>query len=1521
MQQLNDFIDKALAIADYRNLAFENPVPVTIPLGNGETFIVVVSHMEPNNVTLPMNVTWIVADPESVDFKRALRRTSTTESIKYRNSWTQLNTYDEMIAEMQYWDVSAGLSFGEITPPKSGPASSDVRGLFKLNRAYGVEPSSPIVVSDTDSRMSNARPPLPHTHPKLPITLMKGAGGINQYVVKVDTYNSPVAGHILALTEPGAKPGEWLGLWRRPTAADIVYDGPTPVTLNINGPVDDKIDETVPFTFTASVTMSDGETIANINAQWFVIGGGQYGGIGGSSGILTTNDVDQDQIIRVEARWRHPESNILVTSFKDITIVDNTIPINLVSIAITGPAEVVENTVNAYTVSATFDDGNTTGITPTTFTSSNPGAGSFDPLAGTLTIPELTEDQVTTITATYTFNGVTRTAEVTVNARDITVYPQSAVVVGPNSVDENTSVNYVLRVTFTDGVIEDIVSAMWTTNNPAAGSISATTGEFVATTNLFDDETTVLGGEYSLNGRTVTATKQIVVRDTTIYPRSAQILGPITINENSTTQFQFSVTFTDDSTAIVSVTNWAIDNNTIGNINATTGMFVAVENLVGDESGVISASYTADGVTVSATKSLTVRDTTVYPTSARILGNSSMSENATQTMQFEVTYTDGSIQTQTVNNWLSSNPSAASIGQTNGIVLSNPNLQANATTVISASWTENGITVDAQLELTVQDTTNYPVSATIAGPLTVNENSSGTYTLNVTFLDGTTTARPAQSWSVTGAASINTAGVMLAPVNVNENTQVTITATYELDGRSVSATRNVTIIDTTVYPVTARILGPDSLFENTTRQYQFEVTFSDATVSVVTVNNWASTNPAAGTIGASSGSFASAEVNENVTTTISASYTSEGITVGDEKTITVQDGTVYPVSAVIVGPAQLDEGTTATYAFRVTFTDNSQANVPVTNWTSSNTNVGVINPGSGLFTAAANLQADGTTTIAASYTAEGVTVNAERAIQVIDVTAYPVSAVISGPAVIDENTTGTYSMLVTFDDGTSTTVDADSWVTSNPVAGTVDGNGIFTAAANDTDTNISTTLTAVYSLDGVSVTGNRTIAVRDATNYPASIAITGPGSVESAGPDGNRTYQYNMVVTYRDGSTSQRQAATWAVEGTIPSDNVGTISSTGLYTTNKDAGGSNRTIKFTATYSELGKNLSTQRNVTFLVIPLPVGLVVEGPSSVASNSLTTYTSRVLMSDGSSSPVISTWTTVAEPTLATMSAAGNFTTFTANEDTNTTITATYEAFGVEVTQTETITVREVVLLSSISVTGADTINSSGSSQYVVTAAYSDGTTQIVTGATNYSVNNASAGAFDVAIKGRFNAATVTEDVSAILTFSHVHNGVTRNATLNITVLAPVVAGNSNPRYGTAMFSDTDFTGGKDPDGDINYGTPYDSWTGLQDFADSVMTNVLPTTDSGQTISFNIGTAQYGYFMLPKSLADSVTFVDPAVGFPGGMGGITWTPEGEMGATFGPLEVMYDSNDGQGPQPWLIYRTDWDSLGPISFVVTF
>ena len=96
--------------------------------------------------------------------------------------------------------------------------------------------------------------------------------------------------------------------------------------------------------------------------------------------------------------------------------------------------------------------------------------------------------------------------------------------------------------------------------------------------------------------------------------------------------------------------------------------------------------------------------------------------------------------------------------------------------------------------------------AITAGPATVNESSSATYTAKATWEDGTTTTVSA-SWSVAPSTncSINSSGT-LTTAALSADQAVVITASFTSDGVTKTATKNVTLLNSN-RPAAPRGLG------------------------------------------------------------------------------------------------------------------------------------------------------------------------------------------------------------------------------------------------------------------------------------------------------------------------------------------------------------------------------------------------------------------------------------------------------------------------------------------------------------------------------------------------------------------------------------------------------------------------------------------------------------------------------------------------------------------------------------------
>ena len=72
-----------------------------------------------------------------------------------------------------------------------------------------------------------------------------------------------------------------------------------------------------------------------------------------------------------------------------------------------------------------------------------------------------------------------------------------------------------------------------------------------------------------------------------------------------------------------------------------------------------------------------------------------------------------------------------------GFHLLPPSVGTNTGAMLSASYMEGGITKTASLDLTIANSINSLASISINGPATINENSSGSYTVIATYDDGT----------------------------------------------------------------------------------------------------------------------------------------------------------------------------------------------------------------------------------------------------------------------------------------------------------------------------------------------------------------------------------------------------------------------------------------------------------------------------------------------------------------------------------------------------------------------------------------------------------------------------------------------------------------------------------------------------------------------------------------------------------------------------------------------------------------
>jgi hypothetical protein len=183
-------------------------------------------------------------------------------------------------------------------------------------------------------------------------------------------------------------------------------------------------------------------------------------------------------------------------------------------------------------------------------------------------------------------------------------------------------------------------------------------------------------------------------------------------------------------------------------------------------------------------------------------------------------------------------------------------------------------------------------SIAISGPSTVNEGGTATYTATGTWDNGTTvTITP--TWSENSSYATISAGGVLTASPVTSNQSVTVTASYTSGGVTKTATKAVTIVDV---PALASIAigGPSTVNEGGTATYTATGTWDNGTT--VTITPAWSENSSYATISAG-GVLTASPVTSDQSVTVTASYTSGGVTKTATKAVTIVDVPGLPPAA------------------------------------------------------------------------------------------------------------------------------------------------------------------------------------------------------------------------------------------------------------------------------------------------------------------------------------------------------------------------------------------------------------------------------------------------------------------------------------------------------------------------------------------------------------------------------------------------------------------------------------------------
>ena len=508
------------------------------------------------------------------------------------------------------------------------------------------------------------------------------------------------------------------------------------------------------------------------------------------------------------------------------------------------------------------------------------------------------------------------------------------------------------------------------------------------------------------------------------------ISGPSTAFETDT-NVAYTCTATFDNGSSVQVTPSWSSSNTYADIN--NGGDVTIHTLTVNESVTITATYTFNGATLTATHGLFITHIPIL-VSINIIGQSTIVNGANATYTATATFNDSTVTTITNPSWSLTNIAVGANATVNaGGVLTAVNVPTSFAVTLNASYTQAGITKTATKQVNLTAAVIALDHIIIHGSTSVTGLTTSQYSITAYFSDGsTTTPSTGITWSLaTGTYdSINSSGLLsVQSLPVSETD--TVDASYTVNGVTKTATLPINLVSNNPLLISVAITGSTSLYTGSSYPYTLTATYNDGSSKVLSTGiTWSLTSAVYDSISTSGNVTTINTVPATENDQVNASYTENGITKTATLPITIAQDSVTGLA--IVGPNSVASGSTTAYSATLTYT--SSKTVDVTSSTTFTAYPGAFTSASFV---APNETVDTNTTFTANYVLSG---HAYQATKIVVITAAQAATLLVyyGNTTLDTITTPTQiqnNLINTFDPTDPTN---DPWSLSY---GSTDGYG------------------------------------------------------------------------------------------------------------------------------------------------------------------------------------------------------------------------------------------------------------------------------------------------------------------------------------------------------------------------------------------------------------------------------------------------------------------------------------------------
>ncbi|AXG66548.1 putative major tail protein/T1SS secreted agglutinin RTX [Dickeya phage vB_DsoM_JA13] len=644
---------------------------------------------------------------------------------------------------------------------------------------------------------------------------------------------------------------------------------------------------------------------------------------------------------------------------------------------------------------------------------------------------------------------------------------------------DNTSIKLVATAEWENNVVQDPTGVIWSIEENVVGVTIATDGT-VSAPDLGADVVLKVTAKLKdpVFGKIVVGTYDLHIRNVFIPEdeiESITIAGKDSLFFRERDTYAVYALFKKGGLTAISPANFVVDNSTA---MILTGMVGEGARIDADTIVTLTATYEYNGNVYTGTKKVTIKAQRM--TELQINGVSSINSAGTASYTFIAVWSNGDKE-QVTPDFFNAVPSLYTVISGNKVT-AKKETEANRSVELQAGYTSpsNNQFIDAKKTITIvkEPSEEFMEDFIIQGADTIIEGRASTYRFLAIMNTGTNRTVDPDTFT---SSNVAVAYIVSKTVNANQvqqDTVITLTATYTYKGYTRSATKQITIVNVvpTVALSSIQILGDSDVQQNSQHDYTVLATYSDGHTlmvqpdefKMVTTTSYASFDGATGRLTVGTIDIPSVNIS------LSATYTENGITKNATKSIVARGNPATKVRIEIVGPSTIDEGATGNFTAHYLMSDNTTQPITNLSWLILQGGEYATIDSAGLMTAKQVTQ-DQTVLLRAS---DGE-MNSQASVIIRNkADVLPESLSINGPTDIVGGNDTPYTALALFTDASSKDVTQDTEWSVTVVSGTTVpsiSKGVLSTTVVSSPSVVR--ITAVYRLESAVVTQTRNINV------------------------------------------------------------------------------------------------------------------------------------------------------------------------------------------------------------------------------------------------------------------------------------------------------------------------------------------------------------------------------------------------------------------------------------------------------------